>query len=94
MMQRTVDPNGLGRSLKRHIDHAHSTLGRDVHVRIERFNKKSQNVFLACPTKAPQQRRGPYGQGRSTSPKQTDQEEMTASKKRTSESLNEGNPPP
>ena len=72
-----INPNGLSKTLKRHVDYAHAGLGRDVYVRVERFNSKSQNLFLARPTKQPQQRRGPYGQatmGNQESPEQTLQE--------------------
>ena len=58
-----VNPNGIARTLKRHIEYHHAQIGCDIHVRVERFNKKSQNFIFPCPTKAPQQRRGPHGQG-------------------------------
>ena len=64
-----INPNGMARTIKRHIDLYHSGVGRDIHIRVERFNKKSPNLVCACPARAPHQRRGLYGQSKTATRK-------------------------
>ena len=92
-----LNPNGVGRALKRHIDFAHTDLTQDIEVRVERFNRRSQDLFIPCPSKPPQQRRGTYGMSSQDSHSQGTQQPLSsqeASKHLSSQPEDSGAPNP